>query len=301
MHSFRRGIGPGLIAVLALGLVDADGGVKLRPMAPISVDANGAGMRRPEGVGCSGDRVVVADTGNGRLLTYTLSEDVISAGEAITLPELPYPTRVAVSSRGEIFAVDGRLRRVARLSPSGEFVEYVELGQDASRLSVVPWSVKLDREDRIYVLDSYGGRVLVLGPDGTAEREIGFPERHGFVADIAVDSLGVVYAIDSTEKVLLHAEKGRERFVALTGHLHEEMDFPTAIATGSGGEIFVADRNGSGIVVFGRDGSFRGRQSGMGWEKGYLRYPSALCLDEQGDLFVADRENNRVQAFFVIR
>ena len=299
MHSIRRGIGP-LFVFFAVGFLFADAGVKLRPMAPISVDANGARMQKPEGVGCNRDRVVVADTGNGRLLPYTLSQDVISAGEAITLPELPYPTHVAVNSKGEILAVDRKLRRVARLSPSGEFLGYLELGPDDSRVNAVPWSVKVDREDRIYVLDTYRGRVLVLNPDGSAQREIALPERHGFVADIAADSLGVVYAIDSTEKVLLHAEKGQDRFVPLTERLHEEMDFPTSVAAGAG-EIFVADRNGGGIVVFGRDGSYRGRQSSMGWKEGYLRYPSALCLDEQGDLFVADRENNRVQAFFVIK
>jgi hypothetical protein len=61
----------------------------------------------------------------------------------------------------------------------------------------------------------------------------------------------------------------------------------------------VVDQNGSGVVLLGRDGSFKGRKLKMGWKEGELRYPSDICLDDKGDVFIADRGNNRVQIFKV--
>ena len=52
-------------------------------------------MKQPEGVACSDSpSFVVADTGNGRLLTYTFKEGVVEGGAEIKLPQLPYPGRM---------------------------------------------------------------------------------------------------------------------------------------------------------------------------------------------------------------
>jgi hypothetical protein len=63
----------------------------------------------------------------------------------------------------------------------------------------------------------------------------------------------------------------------------------------------VVDQNGSGIVILGLDGSFRGRQLRMGWKDGFLRYPSQLCIDDRGNVFIADRGNNRVDVFTIVQ
>jgi hypothetical protein len=65
------------------------------------------------------------------------------------------------------------------------------------------------------------------------------------------------------------------------------------------GRIAIADLSDGGIVFLGPDGSFRGRQSAMGWKEGLLRYPSGLAAGPPGLLFVADRGNNRVAVFAV--
>ncbi len=83
--------------------------VKFKQMAPIYVDGKGAGIRQPEGVACRGNALVVADTGNGRLLRYTIAGETWTPGGEIVLPQLTSPIRVDVNSKGEIFALDGTL------------------------------------------------------------------------------------------------------------------------------------------------------------------------------------------------
>jgi DNA-binding beta-propeller fold protein YncE len=84
-----------------------------------------------------------------------------------------------------------------------------------------------------------------------------------------------------------------------TKSLKEYLKFPVSISLDSNGRIFIVDQNDGGIVILGQDGSDKGRQLGMGWNEGFLRYPSQICITKAGSLFVADRGNNRVQIFSI--
>lgn len=272
---------------------------KFKIMAPLYVDGKGAGIRQPEGVSCKGNSLLVADTGNGRLLRYTSTGDAWSPGPEVVLPQLPYPIRVDMNSKGEIFALDGKLRRIARLSPAGEFQGYVDSGAGIQG-TVVARSFRIDRSDQLYILDVFSARVLVLDPSGKMQREIPFPNDYGFFSDLAVDTGGNIYLIDCVRKRVFRAAKDATAITPLSDSLKENVAFPTSIATDSRGTIFVVDQNGGGIVVVGQDGSFRGRRLSMGWKEGFLRFPSQMCISENGNVFIADRGNNRVEAFLVV-
>ena len=149
--------------------------LKLKMMAPIYVDGKGAGIKQPEGVSCRGNALVVADTGNGRLLRYTIAGDNWTPSGEIVLAQLPFPTRVDVNSKGEIFALDGKSRRIVRVAASGDFLGYVASVGDVQG-AVVPRSFRIDRNDNLYLLDVSSARVLVMDPSGKIQREIPFPK-----------------------------------------------------------------------------------------------------------------------------
>jgi hypothetical protein len=149
--------------------------VKLKPMVSLYADAKGEGLRTPEGIGCDDkSRLVVADTGNGRLLEFTYNGETWTPGPAINLPQLPYPMRVQLNTKGEIYALDGKLRKIARLGPKGNFQGYVE-GSGASA-SNVPRSFKIDTSDNILILDILTENVLVLDASGKVLKKIPFPK-----------------------------------------------------------------------------------------------------------------------------
>ena len=163
----------------------------------------------------------------------------------------------------------------------------------------MPRSFVVDREGRLVVLEVGQARVIVLGSDGKVLRQIAFPREPGFLSDLAVDDKGTVFAIDSVGRRVFAVKSADAILAPLTGPMMEDLAFPTAIAVDARGRLFIADQNEGGLVILGADGSFRGRQAGMGWKEGQLRYPSGLCAGATGTLFVADRENNRVQMFEV--
>ena len=272
--------------------------VKFKMMAPLYVDGKGAGIRQPEGVSCRGNSLLVADTGNGRILQYTIAGNAWTPGAEIALPQVPYPIRVDMNSKGEIFALDGKLRRIARIAASGEFQGYVAPAGEIQG-TVMPRSFRIDRNDNLFILDVFSARVLVLDPSGKVQREIPFPKDYGFFSDLAVDSGGNILLVDSVRKRVFTAAKNSSSISPLSENLKEEVLFPTSIATDSKGTIFLVDQNGSGILILGQDGSFRGRRLSMGWKEGFLRFPAQMCINEAGNAFIADRGNNRVETFLI--
>jgi hypothetical protein len=270
--------------------------VKLRPMAPLYVDAKGGSLRQPEGVGCSGSTLLVADSGNGRLLVYSIGDDLLTPTLEIAVPQLPHPTHVERFSNGEIFALDRKVRRIVRLTGEGQFQGYLEIGAGPAGARM-PVSMKKGSGDRLHVLDALSERVLVVDASGKVEREIALPSESGYFSDLAVDAAGNTFAVDSIRRRVVAAKPDAKQFVPFGPELVQDLDFPTALAADARGRLFVADQNGGGIVVLAQDGSFRGRQLGLGWKTGLLRYPSQICIDASGNLFVADRENNRIQRF----
>jgi len=260
----------------------------------------GTAFKQPEGIACDDQSLVlVADTGNGRLLRYMFRDKTISSGPpAIQLPERTYPARAQLNSKGEIFVLDRNRRRIVHLTAAGAFNSYLEPTGLPSP-TYVPRSFCIDRNDAIYVLDIFSERVLVLSPEGRYLAQKKFPKAYGFFSDVTVDYKGTAFLIDSINAMVFSAAKDSAAFSPLTQNLKEYMRFPTAITTDNRGHIYLVDRNGSRVIILGPDGSYLGRLSAMGWKEGLLNYPSQLCINSSGEIFIADTNNNRVQIFAV--
>ena len=287
-----------LTVLLALSLQTL-GAEPVRMKYGLSVysDEKGIGLKQPEGVACSVDRLVVADTGNDRLVMYSLTGGEPKGGKEVKLPQVVYPIRVRINSKGDIFVLDERQRKVVRLTPEGTFKQYLELGGLPTESMVVPVGIDIDGNDNIYLLDILGGRVLVLDADGKITRQISFPKEYGFITDLAVNSKGTVFLTDGVKSMVYANAADPGVFTPLTGVMKEELKFPSNIVADTKGLLFISDQNSGGIVAVGQDGTFRNRMLSLGWKEGTVRYPTQLCVDKDGDLFVADRANSRIQEF----
>jgi len=276
--------------------------VKFRHVLSIYLDEKGSGMKQPEGVAWDGKSLLmVADTGNGRLLQFTVQDRTVKGGKEIKIAQLLYPIGVEVNSKGEIFALDGRQRRIIRLSPEGEYKGYLQPEGIPSPSAFVPKSFKIDSRDNIYILDIFSARVLVLAPDGKYQRHVEFPKDFGFFSDLVIDFRGNILLIDCIKKMVFSEQKDFRGFSPLTKSLREYLNFPTSILADNKGTIYIVDENGGGIVILGQDGSYLGRQLTMGWNEGMLYYPSQMRTNEKGEVFIADRGNSRVQIFTFVK
>jgi sugar lactone lactonase YvrE len=275
--------------------------VKFRHLQSIYFDEKQGSLKQPEGVACDDKSVVVGDTGYDRLVRYVFQDKSLKGGNEIKIPQLSNPIRLQMNSKGEIFALDGKKRRIVRLNSDGTFKGYMDGEGIPSPSAFVPRSFKIDRNNGIYILDIFSARVLVLNSEGKYQKQISFPKDYGFFSDLSVDSKGTLLLIDCVKAMVFSAPKDSNTFSPLTKNLREYLNFPTSITTDNRGTIYIVDQNGSGIVILGQDGSFRGRQLSMGWTEGLLYFPSQMCVNDNGEVFIADRDNSRIQIFTLMK
>ncbi|HEV8202432.1 MAG TPA: NHL repeat-containing protein [Candidatus Polarisedimenticolia bacterium] len=280
-------------------LVRAAEPVGLRALPALYEDGKGTGLRTPESVAFDGaKRLAVADTGNGRVVLYDVAGEKITPGAEIRLPEIPSPLQARFAPDGGLLVLDGRLKKIARLTAAGQFKSYLVVQEEGARTPLVPRSFRVGADGAVFILDVAQGRVVVLGPDDRIRRQMAVPKDARGLSDLALDARGVVYALESVGRRVLVARPDDAAF-AVFAAIEADVAFPTALSVDEFGRLAVADESGGGIVFLGPDGSFRGRQSSMGWKEGLLRSPSGLAAGPPGLLFVADRGNNRIAVFSV--
>ncbi|MEN8258329.1 MAG: NHL repeat-containing protein [Thermodesulfobacteriota bacterium] len=290
------------ILILAIVLCSAEKAVSeqaliFQPLVSIYSDSDGKGLLHPEDVACRADSIVIADTGNNRLVQYGLQDNEVKFISQVHFSQLRSPIRVQITSKGEIWALSSKNRRIVRVGPDGQFLGNFELKSVPDQEEIVPRSFRIDRDDKVYILDIHGNRLLVFSAAGEFLRQIDLPKEFGSFADFVVASSGTIYTVDSIHARIHSAGPDAQNFSPLSKSLKDRMNFPTYITTDNGGNLYVTDQNGGKIILVGVDGSFRGQKAGKGRAEGLLNYPVGICLNGNGLAFVADRNNNRVQIF----
>jgi sugar lactone lactonase YvrE len=289
------------IAALAVFLwapqVIGAGANSFKWVTSIYADANGVGLKRPEGVACGENILVVADTGNNRLVRYGYDGSAVTAEAEFPLGK-SNPVLLQVNSKGEIHFIDGRERRIFVFKASGERVGFLNPQSTPSSKDIVPKSFRIDQNDKIYILDIFSQHVIILDSDWQFSKKIPLPESDGFFSDLAIDGQGKIYVLDSVEAVVHSSAKGADTFTPFTGSMKEIVNFPARLSIDDRGVLYLVDQNGSGLGLVAPDGSLLGRRLGLGWNKSGLYYPSQICISG-GNVFIADRNNNRVQMFSV--
>jgi len=285
-----------LVLVAVAAAAQAAETFALTPAAVEYADAKGEPLKSPEGVGCTPQgRVVAADSGNGRLLTWEFKDGTLTGGAALRFPELGYPARVQIDSKGNVLSLDRKTRRIVRINEQGKFGGFVTPRNVPPANGFFPVAFKLDAADNVYVLDAASSRVVVLDKAGILQRQLPEPPEVNFT-DLAIDAKGTLLAIDGAHGVVYDAAPGATGFSPLSKSLKDSMSFASYITTAPG-VIVLVDNHGNGLVVLAADGTYLGRRLSIGWSDGLVYYPGQICIDERGDTFVADRGNNRVQAF----
>jgi len=229
-------------------------------------------MRRPRGIAADASgRVVVADTGNDRLLLLRNVAGRLSLDRAIgrrgAAPgEFVAPAAVALDSRGRIYVADSGNDRVQVLDPlGGPLTAFGAAGEGPGRLvgpsavAVVdrkePWSYHA--RDLVIVVDRGGRRIQAFTPTGTLAHAFEDSASAGrSFAHIALDYYDNVYATD-TRRSQIRKFDATLRPIASFGERGEgDAQFigPTGIAIWRRfGQVFVAESTGAQYYWVGAD------------------------------------------------
>jgi len=266
----KRLVLPTILAVLLLWPHAGQGADSFRMAYDrvVYADSKGVKLKRPEGVAYRDQTIVIADTGNGRLLRFAMNRGELGTPTEIVIPQATQPMQVHFSSKGNILVLDGQSRSIVRLDPAGKVLGVVQPQGVPNGTTLMVRAFSLDSEDNMYLLDLFGKRVIVTNATGAFQREIPLPKKARSFSDVAVDPRGTVFVLDCVEAVIYAAAKGGQSFSPITTDLRQYATFPASITPDGKGGLLVVDRNGAGVVMVGQDGSYRGRQLNMGWRMG---------------------------------
>jgi hypothetical protein len=180
---------------------------------------------------------------------------------------------------------------------------------DGMELGNTHGCVAVDSKGRVFFNTDSEHAIVIARPDGTIETSWGKEWAGGLH--------GMTLVQEGKEEFLYLAHTGRHEVAKTTllgevvwtlpwpeisGKYESAGQYkPTAIVTGPGGEIFIADGYGqSWIHRYSKDRAYLGSFGGLGAEPGKMRTPHGLLMELGGEepyLVVCDRENHRLQRF----
>jgi uncharacterized protein (TIGR03437 family) len=272
---------------------------------------------------------------------HTLAGDgylrAIGDGGSATGAALSLPSAVALCASANLFIADTGTERVRQVSAAGIIGTLagtgvagygMEPGPAPTAPLNTPSGVAVDPAGGVIVADSFNNRIREVGLDGLIRTIAGTgsaglaPEDTpplqaplGAPRGVCVDPAGVIYIVDtSNHRVLLAAPGANLITIAGNGAPGDvgdggparlaQLDFPSACALDSDGNLYIADTSSHRIRKTRRDGvivtiagigaaGFSG--DGALATAASLSSPRGVAADSDGNVFIADTGNNRIR------
>jgi sugar lactone lactonase YvrE len=311
-----------------------------------SADDTGAAARfnYPQGIAVDGTGNVIVTDGNNSTIRRVTPTGVVStiAGSAGRSGHVDatgsdarfgFPVGVCLDRSGTIFVVDQSFSTVRRIAPDGAVTTFAGQQGSTGRTDATgtaarfnfPLGMTADRDDNLYVADTYNHTIRKITPEavvttlagspgvpGSADGAGGSSARFAFPASLALDRAGNLYVVDTGNHVIrMISPAGNVTTVAGLAGVTGTADgagslarfyAPTGIAVDAAGNLFVCDSvnttirkvTPAGVVstIGGTAGIF-GAAEGTG---GAARFglPASVAIGPSGLLFVVDTFNNVV-------
>ena len=194
-----------------------------------------------------------------------------------------------------------------------------------------PSGLAFDKDDNLYLVDSYNHRVQVFTKDGKFQFSWGSrgdgPGQFNYPWGIEIDRNGDVYVADwRNDRIQKFAPDGAFLMqFGSSGSGDGEFDHPTGVAVDKDGIIYVTDYKNDRLQIFDADGSFVTKLHGRGhlvqvgprarpdrtpsrsraawppttWESARAAFqgPIAVEVDDEGRVFVVEVARQRLQVF----
>ncbi|HLI82468.1 MAG TPA: hypothetical protein VKV17_01050 [Bryobacteraceae bacterium] len=256
--------------------------------------------------------------------------------------QLNEPWGLALDAMGNLYIADSRHQRVRRISPSGQIATLAgtvagfagDNGPATAAKLNVPAGLAVDGAGNVYVADAGNNRVREITAGGQIQTVVGCgtPLECGTSAlghdgspgpqmpllqpdGVCTGRNGVLYVVDTENNRVLRAPaggvvttaagNGTPGYIGDGGPAPEaELNFPTACASDSAGDLFIADTGNNAIrkvTPDGRIATVAGTGTpGFSGDGGpataaALAGPTGIAVTDDGNIYIADGNNYRIR------
>lgn len=230
-----------------------------------------------------------------------LKRKLLKGSPQTTYDNLRKPFAVDYDPEGRILVTDSQTAAVIRFDRDGNRMDVLGT-QGAVRLKL-PLGLHVAPDGTIYVADvglkqvvaydSEGKLTAVYGREGElvnpTDAVLSPDGSRLFVADSKAHQI-VVFDRDSAEVVSRFGKRGEGE---------GEFGWPTSVAIGPEGQLFVVDQINCRVQVFDPDGEYVDQFGQRGSGFGSFVRPKDIAVDRNGVIFVTDNAFNNVQLFDV--
>ncbi|MDP8967175.1 MAG: NHL repeat-containing protein [Actinomycetota bacterium] len=218
-------------------------------------------LYNPRGLAVRGQRLIVADDKNHRLVVMDFGGRVIrtvGSGQGARGNQFSFPFGVAIDPQGRVFVADDINQRVLRFGPQPDY--------------------------------KYKAR---WGHYGTGPGQLAFPRA------IASDATGALYVTNTgNDRIdVFDRSGGLLRSWGVSGRGRGQFNTPLGLAADAGGVRAVADSINGRIELLNADGSVASSWGSPAPGPTILRSPVAVAFDAAGDAYVLDRRRGRIFVF----
>ncbi len=212
---------------------------------------------------------------------------------------LSKPYGVAVNADGSrMYVTDARLRGVVVFDLKKEQV--FMLKTDAMGGLASPVEVRVDSKGRIYVTDSFGGKLMVYKPNGETLRSIGGADGMKRPTGLALDEArNRIYVSDVvSHQIMVYDFDGNfiKRF-SERGSDPGYLNFPNNLAVGKDGRLYVTDSGNFRVQIFSPEGEYLSGFGQLGDGFGAFARPKGIALDSDNHVYVLDAAFGNYQIF----
>ncbi|MCB2183807.1 MAG: hypothetical protein KQH63_17395 [Desulfobulbaceae bacterium] len=235
-------------------------------------------------------RYYVVDSGRSRLLSFDESGTFLHAFNADGNLQTPYD--MVRDAKEVIWIVEKGRNTLTSIDVANQSITRHVL--KAGERTLVPSRIAI-LKDKFYVLDQAQGEVAVVNAALEVEKWFTCQDCRGGVVDFQVAKNGSLLALDQLgEDVVFFDSDGT---LLRRIHVGQYVKFPSSLAVGPSGLVYVLDRHEGSISVFDTKGSFKYSFLSFGELRGQLYFPIEILFDPWGNLCVVEEGNGRVEIF----
>lgn len=212
---------------------------------------------------------------------------------------LAKPYGVAVNADGSrMYVTDAKLRGVVVFDLKKGTVSMLKT--DAMGGLASPVEVRVDSQERIYVTDSFGGKLMVYEPTGATLLSIGARDGMKRPTGLALDEArNRIYVSDVvSHQVMVYDFDGNLiKRIGERGSDPGYFNFPNNLAVNKEGKLYVTDGGNFRVQVFSPEGEYLSSFGRLGDGFGAFARPKGVAVDSENHIYVLDAAFGNFQIF----